>query len=334
MPVVDNAIYSEGSRILTLSTLEETRTRLDEHPEGFAWVGLFRPTPEEADSLISQFDFHPLALEEAYKGHHRAKIERYGHNLFVVLRPARYDDGREKVEVGEVHLVVGPNYVITIRDAESPDLAAVRRQLERHPDLLGLGPQAVLYAVLDRVVDEYVPVLEGIENDVDEIEDQLFAEHDDDRLSRRIYALYSEVADLGRAVHPLVTVLEWLHRGYEKYGVDQELQRRLRALHEKVMFVHDRARSSQQLLDKALTVHATLVAQNQAGIAQRQSEQMKKVSGWAAVLFAPTLIAGIYGMNFEIMPELKWPWGYPMALAAMIAFALALYAIFKTKKWM
>jgi magnesium transporter len=238
------------------------------------------------------------------------------------------------VEFGEVHLFVGPDFVISIRHAESPDLAAVRGRMEATPELLRLGPEAVLYAILDRVVDEYEPVIAGLENDLDQVEDQLFGVSDADLLSRRIYELYGEVSGFGRAVHPLLGMISWLQRGYEKYEIDLELRRHMRDVLDNVTRVDERAEAAQALLDKALTVHTALVSREHTEVALRQDEQVKKISGWAAIIFAPSLIAAIYGMNFRYMPELDWPWGYPMAIAAMLAFAGALYAIFKSLRWM
>lgn len=333
MPVIDNAIYVDGVRVDSPSSLEESyRARAERG--GFAWIGLYRPTPQEWDSVSTEFALHPLAVEDALAGHQRAKVERYGRTLFIVLRPARYVEEREEVEFGEVHLFVGPDFVISIRHAESPDLAAVRRRMEATPELLRLGPEAVLYAILDRVVDEYEPVIAGLENDLDEVEDQLFGVSNADLLSRRIYELYGEVAGFGRAVHPLLGMIAWLQRGYEKFDIDLELRRHMRDVLDNVTRVDERAEAAQALLDKALTVHTALVAREHTEVALRQDEQVKKISGWAAIIFAPSLVAAIYGMNFEYMPELKWPWGYPMAIAAMLAFAGALYAIFKSRRWM
>lgn len=333
MPVIDSAIYVDGVRVESPTSLEEAY-RLRQELHGFAWIGLYRPTAEEWDSVSREFDLHPLAVEDGSTGHQRAKVERYDRTLFVVLRPARYDDARERVEFGEVHLFVGHGFVISIRLAESPDLAAVRQRLESTPDLLRLGSEAVLYAVLDRVVDDYEPVIGGIENDIDEIEDQLFGDASDEFLSRRIYELYGEAAAFGRAVHPLIGMIERLRRGYEKFDVDLELRRHMRDVLDNVTRVSERVQASQALLDKALTVHSALVARHHTEVSMRQDEQVKKISGWAAIIFAPSLIAGIYGMNFDYMPELHWPWGYPMAIGMMLAFAGGLYAIFRSRKWL
>lgn len=338
MPVVDNAIYRDGRRVATPASLEETFETRERHG-GFAWIGLYRPTDAELDALAHEFDLHPLAIEDAKKGHQRAKLERYGDSLFVVLRPARYLDDVERVEFGELHVFIGPDFGVTIRRAESPDLARVRGRLEASPDLLAKGPEAVLYAVLDEVVDEYSPVDAGLENDIDEIEEQLFS--GDPEVTRRIYDLASEVMEFQRATRPLIGMLEALERGFEKYGVDLELQRYLRDVKDHIIRIVERGDTFRQLLQNALQVHSTLVAQRQneeirvlSETALAQSEQSKKVSSWAAIIFAPTLVAGIYGMNFIYMPELDEPWGYPFALALMLGFAGVLYGLFKRRGWL
>ncbi|GEO96158.1 magnesium and cobalt transport protein CorA [Kocuria turfanensis] len=338
MTLVDNAVYVGGVRTSSPRDLDATYAALRARG-GMAWIGLYRPGTAEVQSVAQEFGLHPLAVEDALKGHQRAKLERFGDTLFVVLRPARYLDDVEKVEFGELHVFVGADFVVTVRHAESPDLAAVRHRLETSPELLRMGPQAVLYGILDEVVDRYLPVLAGLENDIDEIEDEIFAADQD--VSRRIYELSREVIEFQRAVHPLVHMLDALQRGSEKYGLDAELQTRLRDVQDHAIRAADRADSFRALLQNALTVHATLVGQRQNDEMQRltesalaQSEEVKRISSWAAILFAPTLVGTVYGMNFEHMPELAWPLGYPFALLAMLGMGVALYGVFKWKKWL
>ncbi|MBW9122349.1 magnesium/cobalt transporter CorA [Microbacterium trichothecenolyticum] len=332
MPIVDNGVYVAGKRIENPSSLQETfeYTRAQ---HGMAWIGLFRPTPEEIAQVADEFTLHSLAVEDALTGHQRSKLERYGDILFVVLRPARYIDESETVEFGELHVFVGPDFIVTIRHAESPDLSRVRRRMEHEPELLALGPEAVLYAILDEVVDEYYPVIEGVENDIDEIEDALF-ENGGVTLSKRIYDLSREVITLQRAVAPLADMLDSLQRGAPKYEVDLELQRSLRDVHDHALRIIDKTAAFRSILDNALTVNATIVTQRQTDTALVQNEQVKKISGWAAILFGPTLVGTIYGMNFEYMPELEWPLGYPMALALMAATSLTLYWVFRKRHWL
>ncbi len=333
MPIVDNAVYRDGHRVRSPHSLDETY-ELAEAEGGMAWIGLYRPTEPELESVAAEFELHHLAVEDARKGHQRAKLERYGHTLFVTLRPARYLDVDERVEFGELHVFVGADFVVTIRHSESPDLANVRTRLERQPELLALGPEAVLYAVLDEVVDEYLPVVAGLENDIDEIEDQLFGDADDEQLTRRIYDLSREVISFQRAVHPLVEMLDSLLAGGEKYEVDEELQRLLRDVLDHVRRVVDRADAYRALLENALQVQSTLVTRAMTRTSVQQNEQMKKITSWAAILFAPSLVGAVYGMNFRDMPELDWPLGYPFALTLMLALGGSLYLIFKRKRWL
>ena len=338
MAIIDNAIYVDGVRTENPETLSETFERMRER-DGMGWIGLYRPSEEEIREVAEEFGIHALVVEDALSGHQRAKLERYGDVLFMVLRPARYLDDLEEVEFGEVHVLVGPDFVVTIRHAESPDLGRVRRRLEADPALLAHGPEAVLYAILDEVVDEYTPVLAGLENDIDEIESQLFEENTD--ATQRIYDLSREVIDFQRATQPLSGMLEALLRGSDKYQVTEELQRYLRDVLDHTLRVSDRATTFRTVLDNALTVESTIVARRQneemrrmTELSIRQNDEVKKISGWAAILFAPTLVGTIYGMNFDHMPELHWLLGYPMAVGMMIALGFGLYAAFKRKGWL
>ena len=338
MPIVDNAIYRDGVRQPNSVTLDQTFEELRDHG-GFAWIGLYRPTDAELRSVADEFGLHELSVEDALVGHQRPKLERYGDVLFMVLRPARYLDAPEEVEFGEVHLFIGPNFAISVRHAESPDLGRVRRRLERTPELLALGPQAILYAVFDEVVDEYQPVIAGLENDIDEIENQIFS--GDPAVSRRIYKLATEAMAFQRATHPLVDMLASLEGGFEKYAVDMELRRNFRDVLDHVLQTVTRADSFRAILQNALTVQSTLVTQNQneemrtlSRTSIEQGEQVKKISGWAAIIYAPSHVGSIYGMNFRFMPELDWVWGYPMALGLMGGSAVALYIVFKKRGWL
>jgi magnesium transporter len=336
--VVDNAIYVDGRRTDDPASLEETYELLRQR-KGMAWIDLYRPTRNDISSVAVEFNLHPLAVDDAIAAHQRPKLERYGALLFTVLRPARYLDQQEKVEFGELHIFLGPDHVVTIRHAESPDLARVRRRLEENAALLRLGPEAVLYAILDQVVDEYSPVVAGLENDIDEIEDQLFSGAS--AVSRRIYDLTREVIEFQRTTRPLLGILTALEAGFDKYSVDDELRDDLRDVHDHVIRVVERVDSFRALLQNALTVHTAVVAQQQndemrslTEASLTQNEEVKRISAWAAILFAPTLVGTIYGMNFDHMPELNWQFGYPLALLAMVGTGLILYLVFKRRHWL
>jgi magnesium transporter len=338
MTLVDNAVYVGGRRTANPTSLDETYELLRER-KGMAWIGLYRPDVDELRSVAQEFELHRLAVDDAIAAHQRPKLERYGNTLFAVLRPARYLDDVEKVEFGELHVFVGPEFVVTVRYAESPDLAQVRSRLEQTPELLCLGPEAVFYAILDQVVDEYGPVVAGLENDIDEIEDQLF--DGDPAVSRRIYDLSREVIEFQRATHPLVDMLQALQQGFNKYHVEVELQRDLRDVLDHTLRVVERADSFRVLLQNALTVQTTLLGQRQneemrhlTEASLTQNEEVKKISAWAAILFAPTLVGTIYGMNFDHMPELHWLLGYPLALLLMLVTSVTLYLVFKRRRWL
>ncbi|MFB7330271.1 magnesium and cobalt transport protein CorA [Streptomyces adustus] len=337
--IVEAALYRDGVRVSSPGSLAETFRELREQPSGMAWIGLARPTEGELLSLASEFDLHPLSVEDALEAHQRPKLERYGDTLFVVLRAARYLDAPEEVDFGELHVFVGPDFVITVRHGAAPDLSAVRRRMEDSPDLLKLGPEAVLYAILDAVVDGYAPVVAGVQNDIDEIETEVF--RGDPEVSRRIYELSREMVEFQRATRPLVGMLHGLMAGFAKYGTDEELQRYLRDVADHVTHTSERVDSFRQALQDILTVNATLVTQQQnaemralAEAGFEQNEEIKKISSWAAILFAPTLVGTIYGMNFSHMPELHWVFGYPFAIVLMAVVCTSLYFVFKRKHWL
>ncbi len=319
--IVDRAIYVDGRRTETPDALEETYEACRKRG-GLAWIGLYEPDEEEFSTVAGEFELHSLTVEDAIEAHQRPKLERYGDTTFVVLKPARYVDETETVEFGEIHVFVGSDFVITVRHGKASALDGVRERLESEPDLLRRGSVAVLYAIMDEVVDDYAPVVEGLENDIDEIETEVFGGKPE--VSRRIYQLSREVIQFQRATKPLTGSLSSL---LEDERLDPELRRYLRDVQDHLLRVTEQIDGFRELLSSVLSVNLTL-----AGI--NQSDQTKKISAWAAVLFAPTLIAGIYGMNFDYMPELHWLLGYPFALALMLFVALSLHFVFKKHGWL
>ncbi|HEY2725079.1 MAG TPA: magnesium and cobalt transport protein CorA [Pseudonocardiaceae bacterium] len=344
MTVVDNAVYADGKRCQAPEALETTYELLREYSADgnancMAWIGLVRPDEEEIASVAAEFGLHELAVEDAVHAHQRPKLERYGDTLFVVLRPARYVDPTEVVTVGELHVFIGEEFVVTVRHAAEPDLAEIRARLEDDPGLLRIGPLAVLYAILDRIVDDYLPVLSGLRNDIDEIEDQVFG--GEPSVSRRIYQLSSEVIEFQRACEPLLDVVAALINGSERRPLDVELLRRLRDVQDHAVQVVERVDAFRQLLSNILTVNSTIVAQRQSEETTKltetslaQNEEVKKISSWAAIIFAPSMVGTIYGMNFTHMPELNWRFGYPMALGLMVLCSVVLYVLFRRRNWL
>lgn len=337
--VVNLSLYRDGRRLVACSTLQQLFDARRKHPGAIAWVGLYRPSHDDVALLAREFGLHELAVEDAILAHQRPKLERYGDTLFVVLHAARYLDDVEEVEFGELHVFVGPDFVISMRHSESPDLTGVRERMESEPELLALGPEAILYSILDRVVDGYVPVVAGLENDIDEIETEIFS--GDPAVSRRIYELSREVIDFRRATHPLNTMLQGLQDGFDKYDVDEEMRRHLRDVADHNLQVSDRVDGFSQILRDMLTVNATLVAQKQneemralTEASHAQGTEVKRISSWAAILFAPTLIGTAYGMNFVSMPGLDSPNGFAVAMALMVATCLGLYVVFRRRDWL
>ena len=336
--IVDSAIYVDGKRTAEPPSLRETYEACRQR-RGLAWIGLYRPTEEEFSSVAKEFGLHELAVEDAIKAHQRPKLERYGDTLFVVLRAARYIDESETVEFGEIHVFVGTDFVVTVRHGEAPHLREVRRQMEGQPDLLRRGPEAILYPIMDRVVDDYEPVVAGLQNDIDEIETEVFSGNAG--VSRRIYELSREVIEFQRAVQPLPDMLSALIADFEDYGVDPELQRYLRDVQDHAIRVTEQVAGFRELLQNILSVNLAVVGLQQneevkalSEAAIEQNDQVKRISAWAAILFAPTLVGTVYGMNFEYMPELSWTLGYLFALMLMLAVSVSLYVVFKRRGWL
>jgi magnesium transporter len=320
--IVDRAIYVNGQReeSPSLEQIQETARK----KAGFAWIGLYEPTREELGTVAREFGLHELAVRDSLRAHVRPKAERYGDTLFVAIKTARYVDEAETVEFGEVHAFVGSNFVVTVRHGKTNELVEVRRRLESRPELLRRGPYAVLYAIMNRIVEDYIPVVNGLANDIDEIEVQVF--QTEPNVSRRIYELSREVTRFHQATQPLAGTLGRLIEE-ESDDFDMEVQRYLRSLRDRLLRVTDESDAFRQTLQNILSVNLTLVSVN-------QNDQVKKISAWAAILIVPTLITGIYGMNFDFMPELHWLLGYLYSLVIMLTISLILYRRFKRLGWL
>lgn len=325
--IVDQALYRDGVRDPARPALGELATAAG-RPGVLAWIDIRHPDEREFDEVARLFGLHPLAVEDAIHAHQRPKLERYGETLFCVLRPARYVEPTESVEFDELHVFIGPGFVISVSQGDLPNVAAVRESLERRPKLLAEGPPAVLHALMDRVVDDYTPVADGIEGDLDEIEDQVFGTGDD--ASRRIYQLTREVIGFERAIQPLGEMADRLMGAEDP---SSEEHRYLRDVHDHAIRLGQRVDGFRELLDKILQVNLTLEAKALAEASNEQTIETKKISAWAAIIFAPTLVGTIYGMNFESMPELAWDWGYPFAILLMVLIAVVLYVVFKRRRW-
>jgi magnesium transporter len=322
--IVDCAVYKGGRRHAGQVSIAEA-SEACRQDGSFAWLGLFEPSEEEFEAVKREFGLHPLAVEDAVKAHQRPKLEVYDETLLVVLKPVRYIDHDEVVEIGEIALFVNPEFLISVRHGNPSPLKEVRERLEREPELAARGPAAVLYAVLDRIVDDYEPVVEGLTVDIQEVEAQVFAQ-DRHNPAERIYYLEREVLDFNRAVSPLGPAVERLAtRTYDM--VDPELQPYFRDVHDHMLRVITSVEQFKDLLSTALGANLTQIN-------VRQNEDMRRITAWVAILAVPTAVAGIYGMNFENMPELKWEYGYPMVLVLVLLICTFLYRRFRRAGWL
>jgi len=319
--IVDCAVYENGQRVAldgdVPALLKEACARRD----AFVWLGLHEPTFDEFEEVQEVFDLHPLAIEDAVHAHQRPKIERYGDTLFVVLITARYVDPEEVIQTGQVMLFIGDSFVVTVRHGEAGALATTRRDLEADPTRLAEGTAAVLHAVMDRVVDEYQHVVLGLDNDIDEIESQVF-EGGRRNHAERIFKLKREVLDFRKAVRPLAEPLSDFAE-----DASSPLHAYFRDVHDHLLRVAEHVESYDAILVSALNA-------NLAQVGVRQNEDMRKISAWVAIAAVPTMVAGIYGMNFDHMPELRWRYGYPFVVGSLVVVCIALYVWFKKREWL
>ena len=322
--IVDCAHYQDGARQHKGPlSLDEAAERCHDGA-GFVWIGMHDPDPDELHEVAERFDLPPLAVEDAMHAHQRPKIEDYDVGYFLVLHTARYLDDSEEVEFGEVHVFTGPGYVIVVRHGAASELHEARQRLEASAELLREGPAAAVWAITDKIVDDYEPVMAGIENDVEEVEVDVFGERSDE--TKRIYFLRRELAEFYRAVHPLLQPLDLLV-SQEHPETTSLLRDHLRDVSDHVKRIEDAITTQRELLTSVLQA-------NLAVISVQQNDVVKKISGWAAIITVPTFIASVYGMNFEHMPELHWRYGYPMSLLAMVAIGYALHRVLRRAGWL
>jgi magnesium transporter len=322
--IVDCAHYQGGKRQHEGPLELERAVELCGGGDQFVWLGLHEPTTEELDRVGEMFGLHELALEDAHHAHQRPKIEDYDNSWFIVLKTANYLDEKEEVRFGEIHMFLGSGYAIVVRHGEGSDLRSARRRLEGRPELLAEGPGAVAWAVLDKVVDDYMPVVDGIENDISEVENDIFSGEGES--TARIYFLKREVIEFHHAVYPLLVPLETLERGgYTIVG--EHVRRYMRDVADHARRVNEQVSGQRELLTSVLEANLALLS-------VRQNEVVREISAWAAIIAVPTFIASVYGMNFEHMPELGSRIGYPLVLAVMAVAILVLYRFFKRIQWL
>jgi len=329
--IVDCAVYRNGVREPGNASWKEALEDVRRTRSGFLWIGLHEPTERQLAGIAEAFDLHPLAVEDAVHAHQRPKLDRYDESLFVVVKTVHYNTEGESattevVETGEVMAFVGKDYVITVRHGEHGGLRNMRKKLEADPDQLALGPSVVLHAILDRVVDDYLAVTAALQCDIDDIETGVFDGVLRQAETNRIYLLKREVLSLKRAVAPLSAPLRMLAERPMRF-VHEDVREYFRDVDDHLIHVADQVVEFDGLL-------TTLVSANLAQVSVRQNEDMRKISAWVAIISVPTMVAGIYGMNFDHMPELHWLYSYPVVLAFIVSVCVGLHRMFKRSGWL
>jgi magnesium transporter len=322
--IVDCAHYRDGVRQHEGQLPLDVAEKCVVGDGDFVWLGLFEPTVDELRDVGARFDLHELALEDAYRAHQRPKLEDYEDSYFVVLRPARSDDAKEEVEFGEIMLFLSSRYVIAVRHGAASELKGVRKHLEAHPELLEAGPAAAVWAILDKVVDDYQPVVDGIDNDITEVETDIFDVGGDS--TERIYFLKREVIEFHEATAPLLAPLESLERGAFPQ-MDEQLRRYFRDVADHARRVDGQVSAQRELLTSILQANLALLS-------VRQNHIVRQISAVAALIAVPTFLASIWGMNFTHMPELDTSWGYGLALGLMAVAVISLFTFFRRIRWL
>ncbi|MFI6641446.1 magnesium and cobalt transport protein CorA [Streptomyces sp. NPDC050504] len=335
--VVDCGVYRDGHRVKDEACLtpREAMRRVRDGG-GFAWIGLHEPTEEEFAGIAAEFGLHPLAVEDAVHAHQRPKLERYDDTLFTVFKTIHYVEHAELtatsevVETGEVMCFTGPDFVITVRHGGQGSLRALRHRLQDDPELLAKGPSAVLHSIADHVVDGYIAVADAVQDDIDEIEIDVFSAPTKGATrgtdTARIYQLKREVLEFKRAVMPLLRPMQLLSERPMRL-VDPDIQKYFRDVADHLARVQEQVVGFDELLNSILQANLA-----QATVAQ--NEDMRKITSWAAIVAVPTMICGVYGMNFEHMPELKWKYGYPMVLTAIVGICFTIHRTLKRNGWL
>nr|WP_107065935.1 magnesium/cobalt transporter CorA [Streptomyces aureus] len=331
--IVDCAIYRDGRRTEGADDLSEALAQCRAGGHAFVWIGLHEPTEDEFDLVTEEFALHPLAVEDALKAHQRPKLEVYEDSLFVVLKPVSYEPKSDTVTSGEVMVFVGDSFVVTVRHGEESPLKAVRQRLEADPDTLRHGPTAVLYSIADATVDHYLEVATELGTDLEELEAEVFSPQlgGSRHTASRIYAFKRQVQEFRRATVPLAVPLARLSGSGLKVAdvpfVHDEAQPFFRDVNDHLMRVNESVEQLDRLVSDILSAHL-------AQMSVRQNDDMRKISAWAAMAAVPTMIAGVYGMNFDHIPELHWRWGYPAVIAVMAVLEVLLFRLFKRRGWL
>ncbi|OIJ89100.1 magnesium/cobalt transporter CorA [Streptomyces colonosanans] len=330
--VVNCVTYQGGVRVPDCGDLVEAVERVRKSDDGFVWLGLSEPTQQEFAGIAELFDLHPLAVEDTVKAHQRPKLERYGDTLFAVFKTVYYVEHKELtatselVDTGEIMVFIGPHFVVTVRHGRHGSLGPLREELEADPRQLAKGPAAVLHAIADHVVDEYLNVTDAVQEDIDQVETDVFTENGARLDPGRIYQLKRELLEMKRAVAPLDRPIQELATRPTR-GIAPEIQAYFRDVSDHLQRATEQIAAFDELLNSILQAHL-------AQVSVAQNEDMRKITAWAALVAVPTMVTGMYGMNFDHMPELHWRFGYPLVLIVITAACLALYRGFKRNGWL
>ncbi|MFK4226983.1 magnesium/cobalt transporter CorA [Streptomyces sp. NPDC019890] len=326
--IVDCAIYRDGRRTEGPADFSDALDEARASGDAFLWIGVYEPTEKEFDLVRSEFGLHPLAVEDALTAHQRPKLEVYDDSLFMVLKPVVYEQESDTVTTGELMVFIGDSFVVTVRHGEGSPLAAVRRRLEAEPEVLKHGPTAVLYAISDAVVDHYIDVAAELQVDLEEMETEVFAPSSSvsKNTAARIYTFKRQVLEFRRAAGPLAGPVARLASMGVPF-VHEHSQPFFRDVNDHLTRANEQVEGLDRLLSDVLSAHLA-----QMGV--RQNDDMRKISAWAAMAAVPTMVAGIYGMNFDHMPELRWVWAYPAVLLLMSGAVYGLFRLFKRRGWL
>jgi magnesium transporter len=320
--LVNCVAYQEGRKLADIP--KEDISEYLKRPECFVWVALRDPSPEELEEMREEFSLHELAVDDARNGHQRPKMEEYGDSLFAVLQMIEPHDG--ELRVGEVDIFVGSNYVLSVRVGSERGFIDVRNRSEREPHLLKHGSAYVFYALIDNVVDRYFPVLDQLETELETIEEQIFVKNQARSNIEALYDLKSKLMILKHAVDPLMEAVGKLQGGRVP-RICEGMGEYFRDVYDHLQRLHATIEGIREMLATAIQVNLGMISLN-------ETEVTKKLAGWAAIIAVPTMIAGVYGMNFKNMPELEWVWGYPASIVAMVVIDVWLYLRFRKAKWL
>lgn len=322
--IINCATYLDGRRVANIE-IDQISEAL-KNPDQFIWVGLHEPGEETLEQFQKEFHFHDLAIEDAHNAHQRPKLENYGDTIFIVLRTAQINPGNHKIDFGETHFFVGSNFLVTVRHGSSISYADVRNRCESTPHLLRKGQGFALYAVMDSIVDQYFPVIETLEEELQRIEEKVFREKPTRETTEDIYQLKRQLLDLKHTVSPFIDICNRLMR-FDVKLISEETQPYFRDIFDHTIRINEMVDGTRELLNTALEANFSLISIS-------QSETSKKFAGWAAILAVPTMVAGFYGMNFKFMPELDWHYGYPVVVFFTVAICVFIYLRFRKAGWL